>query len=272
MYTIFGWVVLGSTSAVIPMVTSSNHVSISNEQLDDLLTKIWLQEEVPKTEDSVLTKEEAEWLRVSERRQSALDSIQCSSLRHTSSSTPTYYVPHHGVLRESSKTTKLRVVFNGYSKISTGVSLNDIQHAGAKLTQDITDFLLKSRRNRFIFMTDITEIFRQIKMHREDWPHQQILWRDSQGQISTYQLTTVTYGTKSAPFLACRVLNQLVADKEHRSPLAVSPLTSGRYVDDIGGGAENELGLLDVSKQVTGVCLAGGFPLAKCHSNSPSLL
>jgi hypothetical protein len=34
-----------------------------------------------------------------------------------------YYLPHHGVIREDSKTTKLRVVFNGSSKSSTGVVL-----------------------------------------------------------------------------------------------------------------------------------------------------
>ena len=44
-----------------------------------------------------------------------------------------YYLPHHGVIRESSITTKLRVVFNGSSRTSTGVSLNDILHTGAKL-------------------------------------------------------------------------------------------------------------------------------------------
>ncbi|XP_015121516.1 uncharacterized protein LOC107044223 [Diachasma alloeum] len=114
------------------------------------------------------------------------------------------------------------------------------------------------------------KMFRQIKVHREDWPLQQILWRDSQSQIN--QLTTVTYGTESAPFLAYRVLNQLVADEGHGFSLAISPLTSGRYVDDICGGAEKESDLLEVSKQVRDLCLGGGFPLAKWHSNSPSLL
>ncbi|XP_015123770.1 uncharacterized protein LOC107045877 [Diachasma alloeum] len=60
MHTSFGWVVLGSTSAVIPMVASSNHIAISNEELYDLLTSFWLQEEVPTAEDSDLTNEEAE--------------------------------------------------------------------------------------------------------------------------------------------------------------------------------------------------------------------
>ncbi|XP_015121768.1 uncharacterized protein LOC107044412 [Diachasma alloeum] len=55
----FGWVVLGPTSAVISMVTNSNHIAVTNEELYDLLTSLWLQEEVPKAEDGDLTKEEA---------------------------------------------------------------------------------------------------------------------------------------------------------------------------------------------------------------------
>ncbi|XP_065085542.1 uncharacterized protein LOC135707605 [Ochlerotatus camptorhynchus] len=36
-----------------------------------------------------------------------------------------YYLPHHSVLKESSTTTKLRVVFDGSAKTSTGHSLNE---------------------------------------------------------------------------------------------------------------------------------------------------
>ncbi|XP_015121177.1 uncharacterized protein LOC107043965 [Diachasma alloeum] len=211
-------------------------------------------------------------LRVPEEKQPAHVSTRCSAQRQAHSSTPMYYFPHHGILRESSETTKLRVVFNGSSKISSEVSLSDIQHTSAKRQKNISDVLLSFRRSKYIFMTDITKMFRQIKVHREDWPFQQILWRNSQGQINTYQLTTVTYGTKSPPFLACRVSNQLVADEGYRFPLAISPLTSGRYVDDICGDAEEESDLLEVSTQVRGLCLSGGFPLAKWHSNSRSLL
>ncbi|XP_055623754.1 uncharacterized protein LOC129767158 [Toxorhynchites rutilus septentrionalis] len=38
---------------------------------------------------------------------------------------PTYYLPHHPVVKEASTTTKTRVVFDGSSKTSTGYSLND---------------------------------------------------------------------------------------------------------------------------------------------------
>ncbi|XP_054746186.1 uncharacterized protein LOC129250604 [Anastrepha obliqua] len=37
----------------------------------------------------------------------------------------TFYMPHHPVVKESSVTTKLRVVFNASAKTTTGNSLND---------------------------------------------------------------------------------------------------------------------------------------------------
>lgn len=61
-------------------------------------------------------------------------------LRHmqlVSSSQPepchAYYLPRHGVLRNHSLTIKLRVVFNRSSRTTSGCSLNDILHTGAKL-------------------------------------------------------------------------------------------------------------------------------------------
>lgn len=80
-----------------------------------------------------------------------------------------YYLPHYGVLKESSTTTKQRVVFNGSAKTGSGLSLNDILHTGAKLQRDITDVLLWVRRHRYVFATDITTMFRHIRIHRDEW-------------------------------------------------------------------------------------------------------
>lgn len=82
---------------------------------------------------------------------------------------PVYYLPHMGVLRKHSSTTKLRVVFNGSSRGNKGLSLNDILHAGAKLQSDITKILLWIRTHRILFSTDIQKMFRQIALHPDDW-------------------------------------------------------------------------------------------------------
>lgn len=183
-----------------------------------------------------------------------------------------FYLPHHGVLKEERITTKLRVVFNGSSQSSTGLALNDVLHSGAKLQVDNPDVLIWLRTHRFVFGTDIVKMFRQIKVHHDDWDLQRILWYDDDQNIIPYQLTTVTYGLNCAPWLSLRVLQQLVEDEGHRFPLAKASLSKGRYVDDIYGGADSEDELKDTIKDVMGLCMAGGFPLQKWSSNSLRVL
>lgn len=40
-----------------------------------------------------------------------------------------YYLPHHGLIKDKSQTTKLRAVFDGYAPSATGVPFNDISWA-----------------------------------------------------------------------------------------------------------------------------------------------
>ncbi|XP_057324205.1 uncharacterized protein LOC130666897 [Microplitis mediator] len=181
----------------------------------------------------------------------------------------TYYLPHHGVLREESTTTKLRVVFNGSSNTTSGISLNDTLHTGPKLQSDIFDVLLYVRGHLFVFTTDITKMFRQINVHPDDWDYQRILWVDDDNQPQSYHLTTVTYGTRPAPYLAGHVLKQLIIDEGDEYSQAVEPFEKGSYVDDICRGADNVNHLNNIASQVEAICLAGCFPLAKWKSNHP---
>jgi len=183
-----------------------------------------------------------------------------------------YYLPHHGVIRESSSTTKLRVVFNGSSRTTTGVSLNDLLHTGSKLQVDVFDVLVWFRQFQYVFSSDIEKMYRQIKVHQEDWNFQRIFWINQEKDIVSYQLTTVTYGLACAPFLALRTLVQLVEDEGHKYPLAVPSLTQGRYVDDIFGGADSISQAQEIVRQLNSICMAGGFPLQKWISNHPAIL
>ncbi|XP_011264271.2 uncharacterized protein LOC105256226 [Camponotus floridanus] len=183
-----------------------------------------------------------------------------------------FYLPHHGVVREGSLTTKLRVVFNGSSRSSTGVSLNDLLHTGAKLQLDLFDVIIWFRQFRYVFSTDVEKMYRQIKVHPTDWNFQRILWLDESHHTVTYQLTTVTYGLACAPFLALRVLNQLVSDEGSNFPLAVPILQRGRYVDDLFGGSNSIHHAREIVRQLDQLCMAGGFPLQKWISNNSEIL
>lgn len=92
---------------------------------------------------------------------------------------------------------------------------------------------------------------------------QRILWIDQNQEISTYQLSTVTYGLACAPFLALRTLAQLVEDEGTKYPLAIPSLTKGRYVDDIFGGADSIKQTQDIISHLVSLCKAGGSPLQK---------
>ncbi|XP_011495121.1 PREDICTED: uncharacterized protein LOC105360044 [Ceratosolen solmsi marchali] len=184
----------------------------------------------------------------------------------------TYYLPHHGVLKPDSTTTKLRVVFNASSPSSSGRSLNDIMHTGANLNPDILGVLIWIRRHTHLFSTDITKMYRQILVHQDDWDLQRILCMDEQGNEVIYQLTTVTYGTRAAPFLAVRTLLQLIDDEGDNYPLAIPSLKYGRYVDDIFGGADNLNQLVETATQLRDLCTAGGFPLTKWHFTNEEVI
>ncbi|XP_034946437.1 uncharacterized protein [Chelonus insularis] len=185
---------------------------------------------------------------------------------------PHFYMPHHGVLREQSLTTKLRVVFYGSAQTSSSFSLNDVLHTGAKLQVDIFDVLLWIRRHKMILSSDITKMFRQINVHPADWDLQRILWLDEHNNIVPYQLTTVTYGTRPAPFLAVRVLLQLIEDEGIKYPRAIAPMTKVRYVNNIFGGSDTLHEAQLIAQDLIKLCMAGSIPLAKWSSNSPALL
>lgn len=107
-----------------------------------------------------------------ERGQSVRNVDQGSSQSHAIQTppltSPSYYFPHRGILRESCETTKLRVVFNGSAKTTAGRSLNNIRHTGPKLQRNISDILLWSRQHKITFMPDVTKMFRQIRVHQDD--------------------------------------------------------------------------------------------------------
>ena len=91
----------------------------------------------------------------------------------------TYYLPHHAVFKHSSSTTKLRVVFDGSSKTTNGLSLNDILLVGPNVQQDLFSILLRFRMHNYVLIADIEKMYRQILVAEKDCHYQRILWRDS---------------------------------------------------------------------------------------------
>ncbi|XP_075235031.1 uncharacterized protein LOC142332470 [Lycorma delicatula] len=109
-----------------------------------------------------------------------------------------FYLPHHAVFKETSLTTKLRVVFDGSAKSSNGLSLNDTLMIGPTVQQDLFSIILRFRVHNYV----ITKMYRQILVTQKDSNLQRMLWRENPEQdLKHYALRTVTC-TTSASFLA----------------------------------------------------------------------
>ncbi|XP_025833280.1 uncharacterized protein LOC112905329 [Agrilus planipennis] len=157
-----------------------------------------------------------------------------SNITHSANKNSGYYLPHHAVVKETSTTTKVRVVFDGSLKSDTGLSLNDTLMVGPTIQDDVFSLIVRFRTHKYVLTADIEKMFRQINVHENDTNYQKILWRNSPDEpVQTFKLNTVTYGTASAPFLAVRCLKQLAVDESTKFPSASLVLANDCYVDDL---------------------------------------
>ena len=73
----------------------------------------------------------------------------------TTSPKKNYYLPMHGVIKESSTTTKLRVVFDASAKSSSGASLYDTLLPGPSLYPTLASVLNRFRCHTICVTADI---------------------------------------------------------------------------------------------------------------------
>lgn len=184
-----------------------------------------------------------------------------------------YFLPHHGVLKEESITTKLRTVFDGSCPSSSGWSLNDIQYVGPKVQNDIIDIILRFRIHKYVVSADISKMYRCILMNSEHRPLQQILWRETPNdKLSVYQLNTVSYGTRSAPYLAIKCLKDLANQHNENYPEACQIIHNDFYVDDLLTGSNDLTELKTRCKEIYSILESGHFILRKWVSNDAQVI
>ncbi|XP_018404107.1 PREDICTED: uncharacterized protein LOC108780791 [Cyphomyrmex costatus] len=89
-----------------------------------------------------------------------------------------FYMLHHCVIKHSSTTTKLRIVFDASSKTTSGISLNNVLMIGSVLQQESLSILLRFRIYEYVLTGDLEKMYRQILINEEQAPLQKILWRE----------------------------------------------------------------------------------------------
>ncbi|XP_055634337.1 uncharacterized protein LOC129774599 [Toxorhynchites rutilus septentrionalis] len=183
------------------------------------------------------------------------------------------FLPHHPVFKESSSTTKVRVVFDGSAKTSTNYSLNDALLTGPVVQDELVDLMVRFRKHSVAVVADVEKMYRQIRVHSEDAALQRIFWRFNQSDpIKQYELQTITYGLSPSSFLATRVLQQLANDAGEKYKLAAKALKNDFFMDDFLSGADNVENAILLRNEMQSIMAEAGFPLRKWNSNQRAVL
>ncbi|GFW18572.1 integrase catalytic domain-containing protein [Trichonephila clavipes] len=146
-----------------------------------------------------------------------------------------YYLPHHGVYRQESKTTPLRVVFNASSITTSGESLNSLQLNGGVIQRDLFSILLNFRARKFAI---------------------------NYGYLRHQEYT----------YLATRSLKQLAIDDGDKYPLAAEVIMSDVYMDDLLTGADDLESGRKLQVQLVSMLKGAGMELHKWSASNPLLI
>lgn len=182
------------------------------------------------------------------------------------------YVPYLSVVRKEALTTKLRIVFNASAPTESGFSVNSTIHQGPKLQTHIPDLIDGLREHRFIFSADVTKMFRQILVTKEDQNRLRIIWRPNpQSPLREFRLNTITYGLDCSPWLSIRCMHQ-IADDNAPDEETKRTIKENFYVDDLISGSHSIQDAKDQIQKITKTLEAGKLPLVKWSSNDPRVL
>ncbi|GFT74248.1 DUF1758 domain-containing protein [Nephila pilipes] len=140
---------------------------------------------------------------------------------------------------------------------SDGLSLNGINGVPARTTRGSVVLKIGSRLNEELITVnahilnkvtsqiptvniDIKELDYLKGVPLYDQNLQKIVWRNSSDSaIKEYRLSTVTYGTSSAPFLATKCLQQIGLDSENMNPEISNIIQNYFCMDDLMAGAKS---------------------------------
>ena len=183
-----------------------------------------------------------------------------------------FYMPMHAVRKESSTTTKIRVVFDASAKSTSGSSLNDQFLVGPTVHAPLIDVLIRFRLHRVAMATDVTKMYRGILLSEDQRDLHRFIWREDCNQpIRDYRMTRLTFGVCASPFAANMALRQNALDHQLEFPRAAKATLESFYVDDGLVGADSIEDAIQLREELQHLFSLGGFELKKWKTSNKTV-
>jgi len=150
------------------------------------------------------------------------------------------YLPHHGIVKETSETTKLRVVLDASAKHPhSDVSLNESMQSCENLLPSLGAVLLRFRQGEYAFSADVRKAFLQIEVNSEDRDSLRYLWyKDIVNNYPVeppvaFRMKRLPFGLSVSPFILCAVIQLHLQEREKEFPKTVKDIQKNIYMDDL---------------------------------------
>ncbi|XP_064469020.1 uncharacterized protein LOC135383532 [Ornithodoros turicata] len=189
-----------------------------------------------------------------------------------------YYMPHMTVIRSTSETTKVRIVFDASSHSKGMTSLNDHLEKGPKLNADLVGVLLRFRRHKIALTADIEKAFLQVEIRKNDRDALRFLWfsetpspNEQCPDVECWRMKRVPFGTTASPFVLGATLQHHFKSLLPSDRKMASLLLESFYVDDLLTGAPTVEEALEIVQKSQDVLRQANMNLTKWASNAEDL-
>ena len=115
-------------------------------------------------------------------------------------------------------------------------------------------------------VSDVSEMYLQIRVKPEDRKYLRFLWREV-GELITYEMERVMFGLNAAPFLAQLVVQEGAKKLVEKYPRAVETVVNSTYIDDSLDSVETTEMAIELRAQLEEVWKSLGMKTGKWLTN-----
>ena len=142
------------------------------------------------------------------------------------------------------------------------------------MQRELTDVLLRFRRNPVALMCDIAEMYLRIEVAPKDRPYQRFLWRslNQERAPDEYEFNRVVLGVNSSPFQAQFVAQTHAEKHKDEFPMAAVTVLKPTYMDDSMDSVVDESQGIKLYEELNQLWSNAGMQAHNWLSNSTKVL